>query len=92
MWKFVIIAIAGFILWKMFAGDMLRRKEAAKKEQETLIARGEMVRDPACGSYVSKEDSVRVREGDKTLYFCSYECRDKYLKQLEASGKGRSDT
>jgi len=92
MWKFVILAVAVFILWKMFAGDMMRRKEEAKKEQETLIAKGEMVRDPSCGSYVSKENSVRVREGDKTLHFCSYECRDKYLKQLEASGKEGSDT
>ena len=32
MWKFVIIAVAAFILWKMFAGDMKRRKEDAKKE------------------------------------------------------------
>ncbi|KAF0233133.1 MAG: TRASH domain-containing [Desulfovibrionaceae bacterium] len=85
MWKFVIFAVAAFILWKMFSGDMKRRKEAAQKEQETLIAKGEMVKDPACGSYVSPDNSVRLREGDKTLHFCSYECRDKYLKQLESS-------
>lgn len=85
MWKFVIIAVAAFILWKMFAGDMKRRKEDAKKEQETLIAKGEMVKDPVCGSYVSVDDSVKVRDGAQTRHFCSYECRDKYLKQLEAS-------
>jgi len=85
MWKFVIIAIAAFVLWKMFAGDMKRRKQEAQKEQETLIAKGEMVKDPICGSYVDKENAVLVREGEKVLHFCSYECRDKYLGQIESS-------
>ena len=44
-----------------------------------------MVKDPVCGSYVSVDDSVKVRDGAQTRHFCSYECRDKYLKQLEAS-------
>ncbi|GFK95548.1 hypothetical protein NNJEOMEG_03415 [Fundidesulfovibrio magnetotacticus] len=92
MWKFVIFAVAAFILWKMFAGDMKRRKEEAKKQEEQLIAKGEMVRDPACGSYVSVENSVRLNDGDRTLHFCSYECRDNYVKQLESSAKKGSDT
>lgn len=85
MWKFVILAVAAFILWKMFMGDMNRRKAEAKKEEERLIARGEMVKDPVCGSYVSVENSVKVKEGEEIRHFCSYECRDNYLKQLESS-------
>lgn len=89
MWKFVIFAVAAFILWKMFAGDMKRRKEEAKKHQETLIAKGEMVKDPICGSYVSLDDSVRVNKDGKVLHFCSYECRDAYLKQIEQGESGK---
>ena len=85
MWKFVILGVAVFFLWKMFAGDMNRRNQEAKKQEETLIAKGEMVKDPICGSYVSIDNSVRVRDGEKILHFCSYECRDKYLKELESS-------
>lgn len=85
MWKFVIAAVAAFILWKMFKSDMLRRKEEAKKEEEILIAKGEMVKDPVCGSYVTIENSVQLRQGSQTLHFCSYECRDNYVKQLESS-------
>ena len=83
MWKFIIFAVAAFILWKMFSGDMKKRKEEAKKREETLIAKGEMVKDPVCGSYVSLEDSVRVKDGEEIKHFCSYECRDKFLKQIE---------
>ena len=43
-----------------------------------------MVKDPICGTYVEKDGSIRVREGEKVHVFCSYECRDKYLKQIEA--------
>jgi YHS domain-containing protein len=85
MWKFVIFAVAAFVLWKMFAGDMNRRKQEAKKEEETLIAKGEMVKDPVCGSYVALDNSVRAHEGDKVMHFCSYECRDKYLAQIESA-------
>ena len=82
MWKFVLFAVAAFILWKMFMGDKKHRQEETKKEQETLIAKGEMVKDPVCGSYVALDNSVRLKTGQETMHFCSYECRDKYLKQI----------
>ena len=82
MWKFVLFAVAAFILWKMFKGDLNRRKQEAQTEQETLIAKGEMVKDPVCGSYVALDNSVRLRAGEEVMHFCSYECRDKYLKQI----------
>jgi YHS domain-containing protein len=44
-----------------------------------------MVKDPSCGTYVDKDGDIRVREGDKVHVFCSYECRDKYLKRIGAS-------
>ena len=82
MWKFVLFAVAAFILWKMFKGDLNRRKQEAQTEQETLIAKGEMVKDPVCGSYVALDNSVRLQAGGEIMHFCSYECRDKYLKQI----------
>ncbi len=85
MWKFVFFAACAFFLWKMFAGDAKRRQQEAKKEEETLIAKGEMVKDPICGSYVAVDNSVKARQGERILHFCSYECRDKYLKQIESS-------
>lgn len=85
MWKFLFFAAGAYILWKMFAGDVNHRKEESRKEQETLIAKGEMVKDPVCGSYVALDNSVRLNDGDKIVHFCSYECRDKYVKELQSS-------
>ena len=44
-----------------------------------------MVKDPVCGTYVPADASIRVRDGDKVYAFCSYECRETYIKRLEAS-------
>lgn len=43
-----------------------------------------MVKDPICGTYVKKDSDIRVRNGEKVECFCSFECRDKYIKRLEA--------
>mgnify|MGYP006306884989 CR=1 FL=1 len=44
----------------------------------------EAVKDPVCGTYVSTDTDIRVRDGDQVLYFCSYECRDAYLKEHQS--------
>lgn len=84
MLKFVIIGVALFIVYKLFMGDKKKREMNQTKETKRKVAAGEMVKDPICGTYVKKDGDIRVREGDKVHVFCSYECRDKYLKQLEA--------
>jgi YHS domain-containing protein len=45
--------------------------------------RGEMVRDPVCGMYVSTELSHQLRRGTETLHFCSVECLEKHQKNAE---------
>ena len=51
------------------------------------MATGEMVKDPVCGAYVEAEGGITVRNGEKVIHFCSYECREKYIKRLQEQGK-----
>ncbi|QLA16220.1 transcriptional regulator [Desulfolutivibrio sulfoxidireducens] len=83
MYRWLILILAGFILWKLFTGDKKRKKAKETEEKDNLVATGEMVKDPMCGAFVSKDGDIRVREGDKVHYFCSYECRDKYVKMIQ---------
>ncbi len=83
MWKFVIFGICAYLLYKMFTNDSRKKAKEAKKEKENLIATGEMTKDPICGTYVPINSDIRLREGDKVHCFCSYECRDRFVKQLE---------
>jgi len=85
MLKFIVIGVALFLVYKLFMGD--KKKKEMNKAQDTKqkVAAGDMVKDPICGTYVEKDGNIRVKKGDKVHVFCSYECRDKYIKQLEAT-------
>lgn len=89
--KLLIIGVALFAAYKLFFNDFKRKKQGKSeedgKERARRMAAGELIKDPVCGDYVSVDDSVTVRDGDKIYHFCSYECRDKFLKQLEQGGR-----
>ncbi|HDQ41663.1 MAG TPA: YHS domain-containing protein [Desulfonatronum sp.] len=82
MLKFLIFIAAAFILYKLLTGDFKKKKDVQTKEKENLAATGVMTKDPVCGTYVPVDGDIRVKQGDKVHHFCSYECRDKFLKQI----------
>ena len=43
---------------------------------------GELKKDPACGTYIAAASSIQEMVGGETLYFCSKQCRDKYVASL----------
>lgn len=91
MWKWLILILAVYALYRLFANDVLKKKKENKEENaadlERKIAAGEMVKDPECGTYVSAEGNISVRDGEVLHHFCSYECRDKFLQRLEEGGR-----
>ena len=40
----------------------------------------DMVRDPVCGIYVAASQALREVTGSGTFYFCSRQCRDRFLE------------
>jgi uncharacterized membrane protein YraQ (UPF0718 family)/YHS domain-containing protein len=40
-----------------------------------------MERDPICGMDVDKDGAIRVTKGAKDYFFCSANCKDKFIKQ-----------
>lgn len=40
----------------------------------------EIILDPVCGKAVEKKDAYRVMRNDKEYFFCSWECREKFLQ------------
>lgn len=86
--KLLILAICAFVVWKLFVGDKRWKETKAQEKKEDLVASGEMVKDPVCGAYVSKNSDIRVRQGDVVLNFCSYDCREKYLARLDGENGG----
>ena len=81
MTRFLLIAVLLLLIawafWKVvdgvieaFGGLPASRSKSAVK----------LVRDPVCGTWVSPRESLGLRAGDTTHYFCSDKCRAKFAK------------
>lgn len=46
-----------------------------------------MVKDPVCNVYFPQKNGVHVKIQGRHLYFCSPECRDKYVASAGKSAK-----
>lgn len=88
LFKFLIFIGAVFVVYKLFAGDRKQKNIQEQAKKQNLSASGDMVQDPICGTYVRKDGDIRVRDGETVHVFCSYDCRDKFLKRL---GAGKED-
>lgn len=80
--KLLIFVGAAYILYKLCTGDSKQKSKAQQQQAEKKYAAGDMVKDPVCGAYVSKDSDIRVRQGEQVKCFCSYQCRDRYLKEI----------
>ena len=85
--KIVIVALACYVLYRLFMNDNKKKAEKDAQTKKKRVASGEMVQDPVCGTYVEKENAITVRNGDQTLHFCSYECRQKYIDKFNEQQK-----
>ena len=47
---------------------------------EPRVISGEMKKDPQCGTYVSTELSIKSRQGNEVLHFCSRQCQEEFLQ------------
>jgi uncharacterized protein len=49
-----------------------------------------MVKDPVCGMYMDCRLAVRLDKKSEEFYFCSEECKQKFLKNATGSGAAAS--
>ena len=87
IWKILTFAIVAYVLFRLFTNDRKKREEKIQKEEAQKAANGNLVRDPICGTYVEKESSISVRDGEHVEHFCSPDCREKYINRLEEQDK-----
>lgn len=80
----ILIAVIYFV-YRTIKSVMLKGLNQTKGENfANSAANGSddlMIKDPQCGVYFPQREGVSLRTGDKTLYFCSEECRDEYKKE-----------
>ncbi len=91
MFKWIILILVGYVLFRMLSNDKKRKESSKQEEREQLIASGELVKDPVCGTFVEKDQAITVRNGSKIEHFCSYECREKRLREIQAKQEDEGD-
>jgi YHS domain-containing protein len=70
----ILFLILRSVLRTLFAGGGV-----STPEQPKVPAAGELRKDPVCGTYVSAAGSPREQVGREVMYFCSEECRGKFV-------------
>lgn len=57
----------------------LDNQESEDKPDEAIEV--EMVEDEICGKFIEKDQSYQLYYKDKVYYFCSWDCREKYINE-----------
>jgi YHS domain-containing protein len=73
------LALRGIIRQFMAGFRSSRNSPSAGSRPSSAVAVGELKKDPVCGTYVSTAASLTQMVHGAPVYFCSKECRDKYL-------------
>ncbi len=78
----ILRGVIGIILKGL--GDLVspRSQQGGQRPANQVPLSGELKKDPACGTYISAATSIHETVGGETFYFCSKQCRDKYVASL----------
>ena len=84
--RIAILILLAFFLYRYF-----RKKKTERQWPEEQFGGGEydqgsfeeMVEDPYCKTFIQKGRAIKASVGGKTYFFCSSECRDRFLEKLK---------
>lgn len=80
MFQLLVLAAVVYVLYRWLrcgAAPLRRDRTEARPPAPGPVE--EMVQDPVCGTWVPLSQALAMAAGKETVYFCSSECRDKYL-------------
>ena len=87
MWRLIVLAILLIIVYFMVRnavrGLFQRRQDVARAQSTGQPS--ELVQDPVCGMFVSKEGAYFYRNADRTHFFCGESCRTIYEKKVSSA-------
>ncbi len=87
----VLVYWAGRSLWQDLQGLRRRAQRPSSKasspgaQESNLPVADVLVQDPVCGVYCPKKKALTAIYKGKVYYFCSEECRQKFLRDKVAS-------
>jgi uncharacterized protein len=88
MMRLIFYAVWAYIIYSVyrFVRNIGRKLHPPPPKPERTNISGVMVKDEACLTYIPKEDALRETVGGREYYFCSKECRKKFLDASKKAG------
>ena len=80
--RIIVLAVLFYLLYRLLFGrkkNNLPKKPAPDRVEPP--AQDVLVQDPVCKIYVPKGQALRGKKDGETYYFCSEECRKRFLDQ-----------
>jgi YHS domain-containing protein len=79
---FLILGLMFVLAWAFwrFVDGIIEVFGGTTKQRRQRPSPMKLVRDPVCGTWVSPSESLALRTGSATHYFCSAECRESFRK------------
>jgi uncharacterized protein len=82
--RILIIFLLFYLLFRLLIGKS--KKDPTKSSTSgALPTQDVLVEDPICKVCVPKKQALTLKDNDKIVYFCSTECREKFLANKGAN-------
>ena len=85
--RLIFLIVIIYLVWRFFAGFLGNRKRP-ETANDSAMSSNQMVKDPVCGMYMDSRLAVRLENRKETVYFCSENCKTKYLDVSTGAGIG----
>ena len=83
-------AILFIWLFRRFLGLIFGTSQKPAPANSSPDTANHMVKDPICGMYMDSRLAVRLDDRSEAAYFCSEECKSKYLNKATGERIGSS--
>ncbi len=77
--RFILYALLAYIIYKFIQLYQVLTRKGGQRRQAKPTS-GLMVKDEVCNTYLPKEDALKEIAEGKEYFFCSKECRQKFLE------------
>jgi hypothetical protein len=81
--KYLIYFALGYLIYKFVRSMVFPKASPVRKVRQRSIGQIDdiMIKDPFCETYFPKRDGIHLKFEDKDLYFCSTDCRDRFIER-----------
>lgn len=88
--RFIILILILWLIRRVLA-RFFSPSRAGQQQGNQVASPNNMVKDPVCGMYMDARLAIRMEERKEVIFFCSEDCRNKYLAgSTESTGAPNS--